>query len=165
MLKKLTLPVPRYLKKFIEGEFDGQEGVVHIEKWNEIGRMIHLASRSIPFPISPEKPSGTTLVLTYYCREKAYEVPPEKYPDFVRQLDEIFRRTLISEVRSVHHLCGGDYSQYIRSFLTRYDITPDIELEWETIRKIYRDYLNRVEKKNRKNFSLKSPAIAPIVRV
>ncbi|MCX6216562.1 hypothetical protein [Spirosoma sp.] len=158
MLKKLTLSVPKYLKKFIEGEFDGENGVVHIEKWNEIGRMIHLASRSIPFVITPEKPTGTTLVITYYCREKAYEVPLEKYPDFVRQLDEIFRRTLISEVRSVHYLAGGDYSTYIRNFLARYDIQPDIELEWETVRKIYRDYLLRVDKKNKKKFSLKSPA-------
>ncbi|GAB3790174.1 hypothetical protein GCM10028818_59910 [Spirosoma horti] len=164
MLKKLTLSVPKYLKKFIEGEFDGQDGVVHIEKWNEIGRMIHLVSRSIPFTMPVEKPTGTTLVITYYCREKAYEVPVEKYPDLVRQLDEIFRRSLICEVRSVHYLAGGDYSQYIRNFLARYDISPDIELEWETVRKIYRDYLSRVDKKNKKNLSVKSPANEAYVR-
>ena len=160
MLKKLTLPVPKYLKKFIEVEYNGAEGLVHIEKWSELGRMIHLVSRSIPFPVVHEKPSGTTITITYNCREKAFEVPSEKIPDLVRQLDEIFRRSLICEVRSVHYLAGGDYSQYIRTFLARYDITPDIELEWETIRKVYRDYLSRVDKKNKKNLSLKSPVNA-----
>lgn len=154
MLKKITLEVSRHLKKFLEVEYGtNPKGEIMVEKWSELGRLIHLVSRPIPFAMSARKPEGTTVRIAYYCREKAYELPPDKLPDLVRQLDEIFRRSLICEVRKVHELAGGDYGPYIRHFLDRYDIVPDVDVEWETVRKIYRDYLNKTEKKNQKIFA------------
>jgi len=80
-------------------------------------------------------------------------VPPDKYVELARQLDEIFRRSLTCEVRRVHELSGGDYGRHIRCFLERYQIEADIDVDFETIRKIYRDYLDRTGKKNRKIFA------------
>ena len=160
MLKRLTLSVPKYLKKFLEGEFDGQAGVIHVEKWSEIGSLIHLVSRSYPFPLPIERATGTTIIISYYCREKSYDVPPDKLPDLVRQLDEIFRRSLICEVRKVHELAGGNYGPYVREFIERYGIVADVDVDWETMRKVYRDYLARIDRKNAKNICVKSPAYA-----
>lgn len=164
MQKRITLNVPIHLQKFLVGEFRGSlneaKATIHVEKWAELGKLIHLCSRYYPFPIAVQKPTGTTITISYYCREKSYEVPPEKYPELARQLDEIFRRSLICEVRKVHELAGGDYGIHIRSFLERYQIDADVDVEFETIRKIYRDYLNRNGQKNEKNFRLKSPACA-----
>lgn len=160
MKKRLTLSVPKYLKKFLEGEFNGQEGLIHAEKWSELGKLIHLVSRSYPFPLTATRPGGTTVTISYYCREKSYDVPPDKLPDLVRQLDEIFRRSLICEVRKVHELAGGNYGPYIRSFLDRYSIDADVDVDWETIRKIYRDYLTRNGRENEKYLCAKSPAVA-----
>lgn len=148
MKKRLTLSVPRYLRKFLEGEFKGVAGEIHVEKWSELGKLIHLVSRSYPFPLKADKPVGTTITLCYYCRDKSYEVPPDKLGDLVRQLEEIFRRSLICEVRKVHELAGGNYGPYIRQFMDRYEIEADVDVDFETIRKVYRDYLARNGREN-----------------
>ncbi|WP_266364170.1 hypothetical protein [Tellurirhabdus rosea] len=154
MLKKITLPVPRHLKKFLEGEYGvTPKGVIHVEKWSEVGRLIHLASRVVPFPIKAEKPSGTTVTISYYCREKAYDVPPEKLKELVLQLEEIFRRSLIFEVRKVHELTGQQYGRFVTDFLDRYGIVADEDIEWQTVRKVYRDYLDRINKQNQKIYA------------
>lgn len=160
MLKRLTLTVPKYLKKFLEGEFEAKQGVLHVEKWSEIGSLLNLVSRSYPFPMAIERPTGTTITISYYCREKSYEIPPDKIPALVRQLDEIFRRSLICEVRKVHELAGGNYGPFVRNFMERYQIEADVDVDFETMRKVYRDYLARNSRKNDKNFRLKSPAYA-----
>lgn len=162
MLKRITLPVPRYLKKFLEGEFNAQDGVIHVEKWSEVGMLIHLVSRPIPFVIDQTPPTGCTVTFRYYCREKSANISANKVKALVRQLDEIFRRSLICEVRKVHELTGTSYSPFIRDFLKRYQIDEE-DVDFETIRKVYRDYLARNDQKNRKkqdNFRLKSPAAA-----
>ncbi|KAB7728011.1 hypothetical protein F5984_19850 [Rudanella paleaurantiibacter] len=160
MKKRLTLQVPKYLKKFLEGEFKGQNGEIHVEKWSELGKLIHLVSRSYPFPIAPVRAGGNTISISYYCREKSFEVPPDKMHALGNQLEEIFRRSLICEVRKVHEMAGGNYGPYIRQFLERYGIEPDVDVDFETIRKIYRDYLARNGRENEKNICVKSPAFA-----
>ncbi|OIN55499.1 hypothetical protein [Arsenicibacter rosenii] len=154
MQKRITLSVPVYLQKFLVGEFIGEYSekgaCLHVEKRSEIGKLIHLVSRYYPFPVAVPKPAGTTITISYYCREKSYEFPADKYGELTRQLDEIFRRSMICEVRRVHELAGGDYGVHIRQFLNRYQIEADVDVDFETIRKIYRDYLHRISQKNRK---------------
>jgi hypothetical protein len=93
--------------------------------------------------------SATRLTIHYSCRERTHEVPPEKLANLVKSLDEQFRRALICEVRALHELCGGDYSKFIRNFLSRYGIQADEDIDFDTVRKIYRDYLDRIDKSNR----------------
>lgn len=153
MLKTLTLSVPKYVQKFLIGEYQGEEGRIHVEKWSQLGALIDLVSRSYPFPLVAQKASGTTIQITYYCREKSYDIPPDKYPALVRSMDELFRRALICEVRKVHELAGGAYGPYVRSFLDRYGIAADVDVDFETMRKIYRDYLARNDRKNKKTYA------------
>lgn len=163
MLKRITLPVPAHLKKFLEGEYNAQGGVIKIEKWSQIGQLINLVSRPYPLTIPAKPVSGSSVTFAYYCREKSYDIAPDKYPAMVRQLEEIFRTAMVFEVRKVHELVGNDYSPHIRQFLDRYQIRRDVDIDWETVRKIYRDYLNRNDRKNRKsqeNICAKSPAVA-----
>ena len=161
MLKTVTLEVPRYLKKFYEHEYGTDaRGRVVVEKWSEVGRLLHLVSRTIPFTQPVRKTASTALTLVYNIREKAFEIPYDKIPDLQRQLDEIFRRTMVCEVRRVHELTGGDYSPHIRDFLGRYGIAVDEDCDWEVIRKIYRDYLDRTEKKNARLRSQVNPELS-----
>ncbi|UHG93381.1 hypothetical protein [Spirosoma oryzicola] len=162
MLKRITLPVPVYLKKFLEGEYNAQTGVIKVEKSSQIGQLINLVSRPYPLAIPARPVPGTSVTFAYYCREKSYDIAPDKLVAMVRQLEEIFRTAMIFEVRKVHELVGGDYAPHIRQFLDRYDIKRDVDIDWETVRKIYRDYLNRNDRKNRKrqeNLCVKSPAV------
>lgn len=148
MLRKVRVPVPKYLKKFLEYEFDARDGVIQVERWSELGNLIHYGSRYYPFPLAVDRPSGVVVTIAFYSREKSFELTPDKLPDLARQLDEIFRRSLICEVRRVHELAGGNYGDHVRAFLDRYKILGDVDVDYETMRKVYRDYLARTERKN-----------------
>lgn len=158
MVKKLTLELPVYLRKFFMYEYDGVtlergervEYVINIEKNSELGKLVHLVARPIPFTQKRVEVKGSALSILYYAREKPYEVPIEKMPLLVRQMDEIFRRTLICEVRGVHEMVGTDYSMFVKQVLARREIMPDIDIDFQTARKIYRDYIEKIAKKNQK---------------
>ncbi|WP_020603129.1 hypothetical protein [Spirosoma spitsbergense] len=151
MRKKITLSVPRYLKRYLLNAEFGQlvDGALYVGGRSFIGSYISSVARPIPFVMPRPDLSGTKLVIWYSCRERTHEVPPEKLASLVKSLDEQFRRSLICEVRALHELCGGDYSKFIRNFLARYGIEPDVDIDFDTVRKIYRDYLERVDKSNR----------------
>ncbi|MDR6195921.1 hypothetical protein [Siphonobacter sp. SORGH_AS_0500] len=154
MQKTITLEVQKHIKKFFEnGEYGlaNGKGYVEVARWSELGKLLHLVSRVIPFTQKIRETSGATLTIAYNLREKAYEIPYEKIPDLTRQLEEIFRRSLINYVAAAQDVTGSDnYSEFIRKFLRTYDIIPDVDCDWEVLRKIYRDHLERIEKCNAK---------------
>lgn len=151
MRKKIVLSVPRYLKKYLLNAEFGQvvDGALYVGSRSFIGSYISSVARPIPFIMPRPDLSGTKLVIWFSCRERTHEVPPEKLANLVKSLDEQFRRSMICEVRALHELCGGDYSKFIRNFLSRYGIEPDVDMDFDTVRKIYRDYLERIDKSNR----------------
>ena len=161
MIKKLTVEVPVHLRKFFMAEYDGvevQKGakteyVINVEKSSEVGKLIHLIARPIPFTQERRELDGSKLSILYYTREKAYEVPVDKLKLLSQQLDEIFRRTLICEVRSVHEITGSDYSPHVKRVLERRGIMPDVDIDFQTARKVYRDYLEKNARKNQKIYA------------
>ncbi len=158
MVKKLTVELPVHLRKFYMVEYDGvevQKGnkteyVINVEKSSEVGKLIHLIARPIPFTQERREFEGSKLSILYSAREKAYEVPVDKLKLLSLQLDEIFRRTMICEVRSVHEVTGGDYAPFVKQVLNRRGIEIDVDIDYQTARKIYRDYLEKIAKKNQK---------------
>ncbi|MGF7217487.1 hypothetical protein GGR92_003661 [Spirosoma lacussanchae] len=156
MRKKVVLSVPRYLKKYLLNAEFGQvvDGTLQVGGRSFIGSYIASVSRPIPYPLPRLDLAGTKLIIWYSSRERTHEVPPEKLASLVRSLDEQFRRSLICEVRALHELCGGDYSKFIRNFLKRYSIEPDVDIDFDTVRKIYRDYLERMDKSNRELYQV-----------
>lgn len=149
MRKKVVLSVPRYLKKYLLNPEFGEvaaDGSIYVGRRSFIGSYISSVARPIPFVLPKPDLSGTKLTIWYSCRERTHEVTPEKLVCLARSLDEMFRRSLICEVRALHELCGGDYSKFIRTFLSRYQIEPDVDIDFDTVRKIYRDYLERIDK-------------------
>ena len=157
MVKKISVRVPTYLKKFIEngGDYVVIDGVVHVDKSSLLGQLIHFGSWDIPYTVKYDKPVNTdkSLTIKYYCRDKVYDLHPKKIEMLPEVLDKIFRSTLITYVRNGHYLCGGDYGPFVTQFLAHYEIIADVDLSWETARKIYRDYLEKTSKKNKKIFA------------
>jgi hypothetical protein len=163
MNRKLVIALPIYLKKFFVYEYQGEihekpdgrkETILKLEKSSELGRLIHLVSRPILCGQRYEKPEGeNALTLLYYSRQKSYVVPTEKIPALTKQMEEIFRRTIICEVRGVHEESGGGYGEFLTRCLERRGIIKDIDVDFENVRKIYRDYLDKMDKKNRKIFA------------
>ena len=156
MNKKLVIGLPSYLKKFYVAEYGGEqieksgkvETVIRVEKSSELGKLIHLVARPILTTQSYPKPDGETLTLLYYSRKKSYVVPAEKVAGLVKQMEEIFRRTIICEVRGVHEESGTDYGKYLARCLERRGIEKDIDIDFDNVRKIYRDYIQKIERKN-----------------
>lgn len=158
MLKKIKLTVPVYLKKYLEVTYEVREvrnnqRHVHVEKWSSLGQLLDFGSRVILLPQKLPDFKGEEITITYYCREKSYDVPTEKLARLVKLIDEEFRRALISYVSALHEKVGGDYGPYVTMFLNRYDIVPDVDVDWETMRKVYRDYLVKVERRNQKIYA------------
>ncbi|MVM36134.1 hypothetical protein GO755_39345 [Spirosoma sp. HMF4905] len=151
MRKRVVLSVPKYLKKYLlNPEFgDLVDGALSVSGRSLVGSYIASITRPILYPIPKPDITGAKLVIYYPNRDRTMEVPPEKYASLVKSLDEQFRRSLICEVRALHELCGGDYSRFIRNFLARYHIEADVDIDFDTVRKIYRDYLERMDKANR----------------
>ncbi len=151
-IKTLTLPLPRHLKKYLEYEFETRDGKIHIEKSSWLGHMIQLSSQHIPYTQKPYEVKGESVKIQYYVREKVRDVPNDKIPQVVAQIDETFRLALRNYVCSVRRNLQCDYSPYIEQFLSMIDYEPDEEKEWEAIRKMYRDYEAKISKKNEKRF-------------
>lgn len=159
MVKKIAVELPIHLKKFFMFEYDGyarKNGVdeIHINKHSELGKLMHLISRPIPFTQREKKPVGTgVLHIRYYSHVQAMEIDLQKIPSLIQYMDEIFRRTLICEVRGGHELSGSDYGPLITAFLKRRGIERDIDIDYQTVRKVYRDYVAKINRKMAKSFA------------
>ncbi|WP_439555054.1 hypothetical protein [Dyadobacter sp.] len=180
MTKEITLCVPRYVYKFIlaEPDYDFIEpNVIEVPKLSELGHLIHGFSRHIPHnqifqPVQPTK-NTVNLTVRYLCKLKAFDVPVEKYPDLVAFLKELFRASLIREVSAIHTIHPNpDYGWMVKAFLDRRGIITsdslDKDIDLDRVRKVYRDHLARVDKKNRRMRKLSMPVLSgfsPVCRV
>jgi len=160
MIKRIDVPVPSYLKKFIEREycqFLNQDGVLSCDKRMFLGKLIHFSLRVDPYPKKMEIPkNATVLKLSYYDRKYSTYFPSQQVTEFVELLKEMFRDALINYVRSVHRFSNApDYTIHIHAFLQHYGIDEE-DIDFQTARKIYRDYLRKIRKNFDKSFVEKS---------
>ncbi|WP_254562141.1 hypothetical protein [Dyadobacter diqingensis] len=171
MIKTISLIVPRHVKKFILSEegYRKQANAIYVPKRSELGEMIFAVSNTISYTqIFEERqlPNGSEwITFEYNSKKKSFDVPVEKYKVLECFLVEHFRGALIKEVAAIHYVHpNDDYSWMVRSFLTRRGIVTDDagdkDIDWETVRKIYRDYLDVIQKKNRENRQLSQPVLS-----
>lgn len=158
MVKTIHVPMPIHIKKFFLFEYNGYEkknGIseIHVDKNSEIGKLIHLISRPIPFTQEVVKPNAGTLSIRYYTHVQSLDVPNEKLQLLALHMDEIFRRTLICEVRGGHELTGCDYGPLVTQFLKRRGIERDVDVDYQTMRKVYRDYITKNNRKMAKSYA------------
>lgn len=156
MIKRIQIPVPIHIKKFIEGEYVQQidkKGYCRIDKRSHLGKLITFVSKVDPFPKRYEPPkNATTLNLAYYDKSYSTYFPVDKIDDFNVLLEDYFKQSLICEVRAIHAKSNQEnYSEFVRSFILRYGIVPDVDVDFETIRKIYRDYQAKIHKNFHRN--------------
>lgn len=172
MIKEITISVPKYVYKFLLSESDYQHlgaSVILAPQKSELGKLIVCMSKMIDYNQVFETPSKTksteVLTIRYKCKKKAFDVPVERYASLAAFLNEQFRASLIREVSAIHAMHGGsDYGWMVRAFLTRRNIivsdSLDKDIEWEAVKKIYRDYLNTVNKRKIENRKLSQPVLS-----
>lgn len=156
MHKYLTIAVPKYVKKFVEHEFPQEEGWSKVKRNSWLGEMIDGVSFELPITVAYPEQKGSTLRLKYFCRNKIWDVPPFKLVSLKRQLDETFRSALIREVRRLHYEVQSDYTPLIEKVLRDWGIERDVDVDFETIRKMYRDHIKKVAERRQKNMREKS---------
>lgn len=160
MIKKITVALPVHVKKFFLFEYNGYQkrsyDEIHIDKNSELGKLIHLISRRIPFTQKVARPMGAQpglLSIRYYTHEQSLEIDVDKLSQLAAYMDAVFRRSLISEVRGAHEAIGCDYGPLVAAFLARRGIERDVDVDFQTVRKIYRDYLTKTNKKMEKSYA------------
>lgn len=159
MVKKIVLTLPVHVKKFFLFEYGGytkKNGVdeIHVDKNSELGKLIHCISRPIPFTqkrITSTSPGA--LSIRYYTHVQAMEVPNDKLALLAQVMDEIFRRSVICEVRGGHELAGCDYGPLVSAALIRRGIERDVDVDFQTVRKMYRDYITKNNRKTEKSYA------------
>ena len=159
MLKKIEIPVPIHIKKFIEGEYVqyvDKNGYCRVDKRSQLGKLIMFASRMDPYPKKHVPPKDKPLLkLAYYDESYSRYFPTDRIDDFIVLLDEYFRQCLIQEVRAKMAITNNQaYTPFVSSFLQRYNIEADIDIDLDTARKIYRDYQRKIHRKFQKNISV-----------
>ncbi len=157
MHKYLTISVPKYVKKFVEYEYPpGEDGWSQVKKNSWLGEMIDGVSFELPNTVVYPRQEGTTIRLRYFCRNKIWDVPPFKIVSLKKQLDETFRSALIREVRRLHFELQSDYTPLIEKVLRDWGIERDVDVDFETIRKMYRDNIKKVAENRQKYMREKS---------
>jgi len=159
MVKKVVLTLPVHVKKFFFFEYNGytkKNGIdeIHIDKNSELGKLVHLISQPIPFTqkrVTSSEPGA--LSISYYTHVQSMEIPNDKLPLLAQYMDEIFRRSLICEVRGGHELALCNYGPLVTKSLKRRGIERDVDVDYQTMRKIYRDYVAKTNRKMEKSFA------------
>ena len=154
--KRIDIEVPIHIKKFIEKEYCQHldaDGTLKCDKRTYLGKLIHFSLQIDAFPKRMEKPKGPVLKIVYFDERYSAYFPHSKIAEFQALLHQMFRESLINYVRSIHSYSNkSDYTVFIRQFLERYEIDPVEEIDFQSLRKIYRDYITRIEKNYQKSF-------------
>lgn len=152
MVKTIHVQLPVHIKKFFMHEYNGYQkknghDEIYVERSSGVGKLVHLCSRPIPYTQPMVKSTAQTLSIRYYVHVQSMEVANDKLPLLSMYLDDLFRTILIAEVAGGHELTGCDYGPLVAKFLMRRGIERDVDIDFQTARKIYRDH---IAKKNRK---------------
>lgn len=160
MKKTIVVVLPIHVKKFFMIEYNGftnrhGKDEIDVKKCSEIGSLIDAVSRPILHTQPILKPEGEgVLYITYYCHILSHDVANDRLAKIAKAMDHIFRRSMIYYVSAIHEVIGGrDYGQYVTNFLVSYGIEREIDVDFQTMRKIYRDSIDRRNRKLEKSYA------------
>lgn len=178
MIKSVTLCVPRYVRKFIMSEPDYDcvsPGVFNVPKRSELGQLIQGFSMTIPYteimPRMVKSKSTEFITFEYSCKKQTFDIPVHRYPDLVNFLIEQFRASLIREVSILHAVHPGEsYGWMVRFFLAKRGVVTDDsedakDMEWDAVKKIYRDHLSRTQRKNMDNRDILTSSLSELQQI
>ncbi|WP_353721343.1 hypothetical protein [Dyadobacter sp. 676] len=127
---------------------------IDVKKFSELGNIVTAISRPIPWTQKIERPQGEGVIaINYYSHTLSHEVSNDRLAMIAKGMDHIFHRSLIPYVSALHDLLSGDYSPHVNSFLEIYGIQRDVDVEFETLRKVYRDRIDRLNRQRRKSYA------------
>lgn len=150
-----ALNLPAHLKKYVETKYGvDKKGNLKLTKCSTFGTFVLFGMRTITFPqskkIDKELPY---IVIKYFDPSLSKFLPNDSDEAIIEFIDRQFREELVAFVAGSHEADGEHYTKYVWNYLNRYGIVRDEDIESDTAKKIYRDYLEKIQKNNQKVFS------------
>lgn len=113
-----------------------------------LGRVVRMKVEKQPFRQlhRPDRPEGAVYELTLPTALKHYTLTPESARQLGEMFDKLFQEQMITFVLG-HVAASQNERAALRAFCKFYDIDPS-DADLEMLRKIYRDYKDRVLREN-----------------
>lgn len=142
-----AIPVRPHVLQYLLHEF-GAEQPHAVHQNTFIGRVVRMKIEKQPFRQlhRPEQPVGAAYQLTLPTSLKHYTLTPEAARQIGEMLDKLFQQQLIMFVKG-QVIATQNERLALRSFCKLYDIDPS-DADLEMLRKIYRDYKDKVLREN-----------------
>jgi hypothetical protein len=150
-----ALNLPAHLKKYVETKYGvDKKGNLKLTKCSTFGTFVLFGMRTITFPQSKKIDKGLPyIVIKYFDPSLSKFLPSDSDEAIIEFIDRQFREELVAFVAGSHEADGEHYTKYVWNYLNRYGIVRDEDIESDTAKKIYRDYLEKIQKNNQKVFS------------
>lgn len=146
-LPVFAIPVRAHVRQFLLHEY-GAEQPHAVHQNTFMGRVVRMKIEKFPFRQlrRAERPEGAVYELTLPTALKHYTLTPESARQIGEMFDKLFQQQLIMWVKAQVAATGNERAA-LRSFCKLYDIDPS-EADLEVLRKIYRDYKDKVLREN-----------------
>lgn len=142
-----AIPVRPHVRHFLLLKYGTQQP--HAMHQNTfLGRVVRMKVEKHPFRQlhRPERPEGAAFEVTLPTALKHYTLTPEGARQIGEMLDKFFQEQLIMWVTGQVAATGNERAA-LRSFCKFFDVDPS-EADLEMLRKVYRDYKDKVLRDN-----------------
>jgi hypothetical protein len=141
------IPVSRHIKSFLTAEFGPEPIAIHQNTF--LGSVILLVAEKSPYRQCAPKLNTEKLVtikVKLPVTLKHRTISPESLKSLGVFFDKLFRQQFIMYMKGQVKITNNEYHA-ICSFYKDYQINPD-DLDLETLRKVWRDYKEKVYRSN-----------------
>jgi hypothetical protein len=146
-LPTFAIPVRSHVRQFLLLEYGvAQPHPLHQNTF--MGRVVRMKIEKHPFRQAhrQEQPEGAVYEVSLPTALRHYTLTPEGARQIGEMFDKLFQQQLIMWVKGQVAATGNE-RKALRSFCKLYDIDPS-EADLEMLRKIYRDYKDKVLREN-----------------
>jgi hypothetical protein len=146
-LPTYAIPVRPHVRQYMLHEFGAQQP--HPVHQNTLmGRVVRMKIEKLPFrQLRPsEKHEGSAYLLTLPTALRHYTLTPESAKQIGEMYEKFFQQELIMFVKG-HIAASQNEREALRRFCKLYDIDPS-DADLEMLRKVYRDYKDKVLRDN-----------------
>ncbi len=146
-LPTFAIPVRPHVRQYMLHEFGAQQP--HPVHQNTLmGRVVRMKIEKLPFrQLRPaEKLEGSTYQLTLPTALRHYTLTVEAAKQIGEMFEKLFQQELIMFVKG-HIAASQNEREALRRFCKLYDIDPS-DADLEMLRKVYRDYKDKVLREN-----------------
>lgn len=152
---EVKVPVPRYVKKFLERSYRFEKGSIYVRRDETLGIIIESLLEKNFTSHPPKQPDGCWVSIKIYQDGKLLHIPDNRIHYLTKILTDEFDEALKYYVQCGYSI-SRVYEPHIKRFLGMYDITDD-EISVNSAARKIRSFEEKTELKQRKFCDVLSP--------